>query len=67
MLRNDREGLYHIMQTMADEPGMVRVRIFDQEGRISYSTDRARSRTTLSIRAPKPVTAATRNRSRWRS
>jgi two-component system NtrC family sensor kinase len=39
MLRNDREGLYHIMQTMADEPGMVRVRIFDQEGRIRYSTD----------------------------
>jgi two-component system, NtrC family, sensor kinase len=39
MMRNDREGLYHIMQTIADEPGMVRVRIFDQEGRISYSTD----------------------------
>jgi two-component system NtrC family sensor kinase len=39
MMRNDREGLYHIMQTIADEPGMVRVRIFDQEGRIRYSTD----------------------------
>jgi two-component system, NtrC family, sensor kinase len=39
MLRNDREGLYHAMSTMADEPGMVRVRIFDREGRISYSTD----------------------------
>jgi two-component system NtrC family sensor kinase len=39
MLRNDREGLYHVIQTMADEPGMVKVRIFDQEGRISYSTD----------------------------
>ena len=39
MLRNDREGLYHAIQTMADEPGMVKVRIFDQEGRISYSTD----------------------------
>ena len=39
MLRNDREGLYHAMATMADEPGMVRVRIFDQEGRISYSSD----------------------------
>jgi len=41
MLRNDREGLYHAIQTMADEPGMVKVRIFDQEGRISYSTDPA--------------------------
>jgi two-component system, NtrC family, sensor kinase len=39
MLRNDREGMYHAMATMADEPGMVRVRIFDREGRISYSSD----------------------------
>ncbi len=39
MLRNDREGLYHAIQTIADEPGMVKVRIFDREGRISYSTD----------------------------
>jgi two-component system NtrC family sensor kinase len=41
MLRNDREGLYHVMQTIADEPGMVRVRVFDPDGRISYSTDPA--------------------------
>ncbi len=39
MLRNDREGLYHAIQTMADQPGMVKVRILDQEGRISYSTE----------------------------
>jgi len=39
MLRNDREGMYHAMATMADEPGMVRVRIFDKEGRVSYSSD----------------------------
>jgi len=39
MLRNDREGLYHAIQTMADEPGMIKVRILDQEGRIGYSTD----------------------------
>jgi len=39
MMRNDREGLYHTIQTMADEPGMVKVRILDQEGRVSYSTD----------------------------
>jgi two-component system, NtrC family, sensor kinase len=41
MLRNDREGLYHAIKTMADEPGMIRVRILDQEGRVSYSTDPA--------------------------
>jgi two-component system, NtrC family, sensor kinase len=39
MLRNDRQALYQMMRTMADEPGMVRVRVFDQEGRISYSSD----------------------------
>jgi two-component system NtrC family sensor kinase len=39
MLRNDREGLYHSIQTMAAEPGMVKIRIFDQDGRITYTTD----------------------------
>jgi two-component system NtrC family sensor kinase len=39
MMRNDREGVYHTMATMADEPGVVRVRVFDREGRISYSTE----------------------------
>ncbi|HWC17058.1 MAG TPA: hypothetical protein VG498_08580, partial [Terriglobales bacterium] len=39
MLRNDREGLYHAMATMADEPGVIKVRVFDREGHISYSTD----------------------------
>jgi two-component system NtrC family sensor kinase len=41
MMRNDREGLYHSIQTIADEPGMIKVRILDPEGRISYSTDPA--------------------------
>src|SRR6201988_351297 len=41
MLRNDREGLYHSIQTMAAEPGMEKIRIFDQEGRITYTTNSA--------------------------
>ncbi len=41
MLHNDRDGLYHSIQTIADDPGMVKVRIFDQDGRIGYSTDAA--------------------------
>ena len=41
MLRNDREGLHHAIQTMADEPGMVKIRIFDKEGRITYTTESA--------------------------
>ncbi len=39
MLRNDREGLYRSIQTMASEPGMVKIRVFDKEGRITYTTD----------------------------
>ncbi len=39
MMRNDRNGLYEMMSTMADEPGVVRLRIINPEGRISFSTD----------------------------
>ncbi len=39
MMRNDRDGLYQVMRTIGDEPGIIRVRIFDQEGRVSYSTE----------------------------
>ncbi|MFB3812830.1 MAG: ATP-binding protein [Terriglobales bacterium] len=39
MLRNDREAMYHIIRTVGVEPGIVRVRIFDREGRIRYSSE----------------------------
>jgi len=39
MLNNDRGGLYEMMINMADQPGMVRVRIMNSEGAISYSTE----------------------------
>ncbi|HZQ96817.1 MAG TPA: ATP-binding protein [Candidatus Sulfotelmatobacter sp.] len=38
MLRNDRSGLYQSIQTMAAEPGIYKIRIFDQDGRITYTT-----------------------------
>ena len=41
MLRNDREGLYRSIETMASEPGIEKIRIFDQEGRITYTTNAA--------------------------
>lgn len=47
MLRNDSEGLHHAMSAMATEPGVVRVRVFDREGHISYSTDRSEINRTL--------------------
>jgi len=38
MLQNDRNGLYEMMANMADQPGIVRLRILNSEGVISYST-----------------------------
>jgi len=39
MLRNQRDGLYHIITDMANEPEMVRIRIINDQGSISYSSD----------------------------
>src|SRR5574337_345737 len=39
MLRNDREALYQVIRTIGNEPGIRRIRIFNEEGRISLSTD----------------------------
>jgi two-component system, NtrC family, sensor kinase len=39
MLRNDRQGLYRTIQTIASQPGMEKIRIFDQDGKINYTTD----------------------------
>lgn len=47
MLRNDSEGLHRSMSAMTDQPGVVRVRVFDREGHISYSTDRSEIDRTL--------------------
>ncbi|HSE49157.1 MAG TPA: ATP-binding protein [Terriglobales bacterium] len=41
MLHNDREGLHQMMRTIASEPGVVSIRIFNQEGKITYSTNPA--------------------------
>src|SRR3974377_1471386 len=38
MLRNDRDALYETINSIAAEPGIVRIRIFDSTGRVSYST-----------------------------
>src|SRR5215475_13826308 len=39
MLRNQRDGLYHIITDLANEPGVLRIRIINEEGRIRYSSD----------------------------
>lgn len=47
MLNNDRVGLYEMMLNMADQPGMVRVRIMNPQGEISYSTSPLEVGTTV--------------------
>ncbi len=39
MLHNDREALYEVIAAIGKEPGIRLVRIFNEEGRISFSTD----------------------------
>jgi two-component system NtrC family sensor kinase len=38
MLQNDRAALYQSIDDMGTEPGIRRIRIFNKEGRISFST-----------------------------
>lgn len=51
MLRNQRDGLYHTILDIANEPGIIRIRIFNKEGRISYSSDTAEINTFVDMRA----------------
>ncbi|HUN87275.1 MAG TPA: ATP-binding protein [Terriglobales bacterium] len=39
MLHNDREALREMISMAGNEPGIVRIRIIDQEGVVAYSTD----------------------------
>ncbi len=39
MLRNQREEVFHIINTIGHESGISRIRIFNKEGQITFSTD----------------------------
>jgi two-component system NtrC family sensor kinase len=39
MLRNQREEVFHIINTIGHEAGISRIRIFNKEGQIPFSTD----------------------------
>jgi two-component system, NtrC family, sensor kinase len=40
MLKNDRAALNNLIDDMGAEPGIERIRLYNKEGRITYSTDR---------------------------
>jgi two-component system NtrC family sensor kinase len=39
MLRNQREEVFHTIKTVGREAGISRIRIFNKEGQITFSTD----------------------------
>src|SRR4051794_8437517 len=47
MLHNDREALYNVIQEIGSEPGIRRIRIFNKEGRIQFSTEAREVGTTV--------------------
>ncbi len=51
MLQNNTQQLHEIMDTIATEPGMVRLRIFNREGRIIYSTEKSERGTMVNKQA----------------
>jgi len=51
MLHNDREALYQAIRDMGSEPGIRRIRIFNKEGRISFSTDPKEAGSTVDKQA----------------
>src|SRR5579871_4781962 len=51
MLRNDRQALYNVIQELGSEPGIRRIRIFNKEGRITFSTEAAEVNRVVDKRA----------------
>ena len=51
MLRNEPEGLYHLINDVAREPGVSRIRIINPQGRISFSSDSKETATFVDKRA----------------
>lgn len=51
MLQNRWEDAFYIMDTIGQQPGVVRVRIFNKEGLILFSTNKAEKGTAVDTRA----------------
>lgn len=51
MLKNERESIYRIIQSIAQEPGILKIRIYNKEGKISFSTDPSEVDTIVNIQA----------------
>ena len=47
MLNNDQRGLYNVIHELGTEPGILRIRILNKDGLITYSTDSQEVRTVV--------------------
>lgn len=47
MLQNDRDALYQAIRDIGSEPGIRRIRIFNKEGKISFSTQQRENGATV--------------------
>jgi two-component system NtrC family sensor kinase len=55
MLQDDRKALENIIQELGSEPGIQRIRIFDQNGRITLSTDPREVNTNAARPGPEEI------------
>ena len=51
MLTNEREGVYRIIKDIAGEPGIQKIRIYNKEGQITFSTDETEVNTMVDMNA----------------
>lgn len=51
MLRNERQSIYRIIQDIAQEPGIQKIRIYNKEGIITFSTEPDEVNTEVNVRA----------------
>ena len=51
MMKNHRDEVYQIISTIGTEPGIGKIRIFNQDGKISFSTDVREAGTVVDKRA----------------
>jgi two-component system NtrC family sensor kinase len=55
MKRNDSDGLHRVIDNLGAQPGVVRIRVFNKEGRIRTSTDPPEVGTLVDTRAEQCV------------
>ncbi len=51
MMTNEREDIYRIIESIAAEPGIQKIRIYNKEGKITFSTNQAEVNTMVDMNA----------------